>query len=159
MANKLVACTVAAIAVALMFLAVPRAFAQDCGSVPTEPFPTAASGPAAGLSGVWTGTWTVQAGVRARERHNVTYCTQLHVSVTDAQSAAVMYCSAAQPEANIPKFCIKLAAKIAGSALTFTTRSNYTYTFTLANPATLHGQFISVFHASEQRTVETDFHK
>jgi hypothetical protein len=160
MKQILTSCLLAAIAVVALSLGTSRAWAQDCGSVPEQPFAIApASGPAAGLSGVWTGTWTIQVGLRAKEKHDATYCSKLHVSVTGAQSAAIMFCGAALPEGNIPQFCIKPEAKIAGNVLTFTTRNNYTYTFTLTDPSTLHGQFVSVFHASEQRTVETDFHK
>jgi len=141
---------------AFVVLGASHTMAQDCSSVPNQSFAiAAASGPAAGFSGVWEGTWTIQTGMR-KNSTAVSYCTHLHVSVTGPDSANVMYCLGSQPTARIAAGCVQYPAKISGDQLTFTSRANIAYTFTQSG-GSLTGTYASPVRSTEQPT--TTFHK
>lgn len=149
---------------ALALSAIP-ALADECDGVARSNLPIAAppadAGLAASFSGVWSGIWIIQKGMKSRngssDRHQLTYCGRLHVLVKDSRSATVSYCVSAQPEIALVANCSTEQAAILGNQITFTSPRNYVYSFTLQGGGTLNAQY----KGKRGQTVPnvTEFHK
>ncbi len=135
-----------------------EALADECDSVAKPDFTVGAppsDAGAAAFSGVWSGIWTLEVGIKKSERHPVSYCGQLHVSVTDPQNAKVAYCVSNQPEIGMVAGCSTTTAAIAGNRLTFVSASNISYTFTVSG----NGLMAQYNRPGGTRGADAEFHK
>jgi hypothetical protein len=146
-------------------LSTTLAFADECDRVARSSLPIVAppadAGSAANFSGVWSGIWILQKGMKSRntgsDRHPLTYCGQLHVSVKGSRSATVSYCVSGLPEIGLVANCSTEEAAISGNQITFTSPRNYAYSFTLQGGGTLNAQY----QGKRGQTIPyvTEFHK
>jgi hypothetical protein len=144
--------------VALLSLwATHRAVADECDSVaqPKLTVGAPAAGAAAAFSGVWSGIWNLVVGIKKSERHPVSFCGRLHVSVTGPQSAAIAYCVGNQPELGMVAGCSMATAAVSGNQLTFVSASSIPYTFTVSGGG-LMGQYT---RPGGSLGATTEFHK